>query len=190
MPYKRKGQKSLEMIIGMIILLVLAAIVINMMTQSLNPQAIPNKEKELAHTNFFSTCENLCNALKNDRTKLDFCTYRYTKDNDWNGNGIKNEKITIEGGIGWPVCEDAIYCFLVYPCYLEDGTRVTGEVCRELLCQQAAEIYCDVDPDMVNQSVHDRIVKGSCDLGTTKSENWYRAYGFNETGVCKDLVSC
>jgi len=169
----KKGQMSLEMIIGLLILLVVAAVVINMFLG--NIKGIGGVKKwtdSLKYKEFVSSCQGLCNDyLSNPSSKGTIAKYCYTTlgKEDLNGDGTFNK---VEADVlPFPVCEDAIYCFHVFTCE-KDKVRFDMTQCRQLLCNLYNEIYKDWNK--VDQKVFTLIPSaGTCDM-TGEDYNWWR----------------
>lgn len=155
---RKKGQAmSLEMIIGLIILLVVAFVIIRIFITRFSGDILKPPEQELSHEKFLSDCKKLCTEYRN-RGRLDYCT-KYFEGKDWNGNRQKNENITI-GSKNWEVCESRIYCFHVQDCEWSTG-ELTMDKCRELLCQEYLEKYNN-DIGLATGELHDDIKHGNC----------------------------
>ena len=110
MRISRKGQKSLELIIGLLILLVVAAVVINIFLSYVSPEKLPSKpDEELETRRAKTTCADLCNSYQASGDKsnaIEYCTKKFPPV-DWNGDkNLGGTKMGI-----WDVCEDAVYCF-------------------------------------------------------------------------------
>jgi hypothetical protein len=132
----KKAQISLEMVIMLVVLLVLAGVVISLILHFLRPGAITPPEQALAKREFLAACERYCR----DTESLDYCRY-YWNGRDWNENKINSEVIKV-GKYDWYACEDRIYCFLVVPCEERFGSGLKAiEKCKELLCQAYLEKY-------------------------------------------------
>jgi hypothetical protein len=169
----KKAQISLEMVIMLVVLLVLAGVVISLILHFLRPGAITPPEEALAKREFISACERYCKDKD-----VEYCRY-YWNGNDWNENKIKSEVIKV-GKYQWYACEDRIYCFLVVPCDEFGSGLKLMEKCKNLLCQTYLEKYGDKDRataallDAINFSTN-------CPLSTFKSalppgvkeEDWY-----------------
>ncbi len=174
----RKGDKSLEMIIGLMILLVVAAVVIKLFLNYVNPEKVPTApEEELAKKSFYSECETLCTKAMQQKS-LEYCT-TYFKGNDWNHNGIPNEKITVGATAFWDVCEDRIYCFHVVDCSSSDRKIGINE-CKQLLCNAAEEKYGN-NPTLKTNYLNGLIQPGSCDLESKVSSE---DYWYNRINTC------
>jgi hypothetical protein len=132
----KKAQISLEMIIMLVVLLVLAGVVITLILHFLRPGAITPPEQALAKRDFLAACERFCK----DKESVDYCRY-YWNGKDWNENKINSEVIKV-GKYEWYACEDRIYCFLIYPCEDRFGSGLeTMKKCKQLLCQIYTEKY-------------------------------------------------
>lgn len=182
---KRAQGLSLDMVIGMLILLVVAMVVINLFIKTIK------RGEEASQFSwefqFKEKCEQLCQDYKSTRS-IEFCKTRVQDvlpnyDFDWNDNNIKREKIKV--GL-WEVCEDAIYCF-----HIDTSCKdiLTMEKCRELLCQELLEKYkyynasanrwmCNYT--LANNTLTKIVVPGSCSLPSEKFENWWMSR-FNES---------
>jgi hypothetical protein len=161
-----KSQVTLETIIMLVVLLVLAGVMITLILTTLKPPASP--EKVLSKQEFLSQCENYCN----DPGKVvEYCRL-YWNGNDWNGNKVSYELIQV-GAYNWYTCEDRIYCFLVQPCdRLGSGLDLIKR-CKDILCG----IYLDKygDANLATQHLLQDIgFSNKCTLSTlSPEENWY-----------------
>ncbi|MFB6088606.1 MAG: hypothetical protein ABEK36_02385 [Candidatus Aenigmatarchaeota archaeon] len=136
---RNKGQMSLEMIIGLVILLVVAAVVINIFITKVNLDQIGGPpEKQLEKREFISNCESYCKEYRN-KGSLKYCKEHY-KGADWNMNEKEGELIEVGPDASWQVCEDRVYCFHAVPCDWDTG-ELTMSDCKALLCQVYSEKY-------------------------------------------------
>jgi hypothetical protein len=127
-----KGQMSLEMVIGLVILLVVAGVVISLLLQQFSDPG-PDIENPMEIREFLAECERLC-----EDKDIEYCNYYY-EGNDWDNNGIGNELIKI-GDQKWDVCEDRVYCFFVQPCKKRFGDQpIKG--CAQALCNNYKQKY-------------------------------------------------
>lgn len=171
-----KAQASLEMVVGLIILLVVAGVVIGLVLHFLKPGAFQDPEKVLQKRGFLGDCETYCK----DESSVDFCRYYFGKGKnveggaDWNENKIKNELIIV-GSHDWPTCEDRVYCFLIYTCdkYGSGGIE-TIDKCKQVLCQTYREKYGNNERATVALKDTLNWDSKSCSFATVdKEENWY-----------------
>lgn len=172
----KRAQASLEMVIGLVILLVVAGVVISLVIFYISPKKIPSPGEQLTLREFETNCEAYCNDLRSNK----YCTDYYSG-TDWDKNGIKKEIVKV-GMYEWPVCEDRVYCFLVFPCEERFGTGWNAiEKCRRMLCQTYQEKY-GADYTKLNEALKDditfsdecKITNGTLmDLGIPVEDNWY-----------------
>lgn len=163
-----KAQASLEMVVGLIILLVVAGVVISLVIHYINPQRMPNPSEQLSVRAFLENCETYCKDVQS----IQYCKYYYPGD-DWNKNGVKNELIKL-GIYEWPTCEKRVYCFLAYPCEDRFGTGLASiERCKKILCQTYLEKY-EGDTVKANKALRDAVDVSVCDFsGVPADDNWY-----------------
>jgi hypothetical protein len=134
----KKAQATLETIIMLVVLLVLAGVMISLILTTLKPPSAP--ERVISKQEFLSKCENYCN----DPNRIaEYCRL-YWNGNDWNENKIPNEIIQV-GPYNWYTCEDRIYCFLVSPCERLGSGLDLMRKCRDILCGLYMEKYEDED---------------------------------------------
>ncbi|OYT57880.1 MAG: hypothetical protein B6U68_01205 [Candidatus Aenigmarchaeota archaeon ex4484_14] len=184
-----KGQKSLEMIVGMIILLVVAGVIINMFMKTMGnaPTGLDPKQQEL--NKIISNCNQWCGGASSGDlgSKIDYCSHQFSLV----GEGEVAER---REGIK-PYCEDSIYCFLVHDCKLANGQKLTAKRCKQILCQKFKSDYLAGDSnevaarDYASDKITRLIKKGSCDLGEGV-DNWY-LWVFRPESTDKGLrISC
>lgn len=181
-----KGDKSLEMIIGLIVLLVVAAVVINMFLGTFDPEGIErlNPKCETDQTSFKTKCEKLCNQFQTNRNPLtaqEFCETHTKLDLDCDNSLGKS---TAKVGYKLEVCEEAVYCFMVQECEWANGELGWND-CVETSCEVYTELYGDIAT--ANAAVLDKIDTGEsikCRLPAEEQLNWFqRFYGQNPCGL-------
>ena len=161
-----RAQVTLETIIMLVVLLVLAGVMITLIL-NIKPPASP--QKFMSKQEFLSKGESYCN----DPDKVvEYCRL-YWDGNDWNENKIPYENITV-GAYNWYACEDRIYCFLVKPCdRLGSGLDLLKK-CKDILCG----VYLDKYGGDVNLAtlslLRDIGFSKKCSLSSAPpEENWY-----------------
>lgn len=166
---RMKAQASLEMVVGLIILLVVAAVVISLILYFINPKKLPNPGQTLSVREFETKCQEYCN----EASSIEYCRY-YWSGNDWNKNDIKYETVHV-GKYEWSTCEDRVYCFLDVPCEDRFGMGNTAiQKCKDLLCQTYMEKYNNAG-DATNAVKDDISFSSSCNLDSVSvGENWYK----------------
>ena len=170
-----KGQMSLEMIIGLLILLVVAAVVINLFLNNTRGIGAQQYKQALQYRNFKAQCESMCNdylGSGNLAGAAKFCYTKLTGDTDLNRNG-KVDAFAADTKL-LNVCEDAIYCFHVYSCTSDNG-KLDWADCRQILCNAYYEVYQNYND--ANSKVKSIFANGigSC-LLPSDSVNWYSLY--------------
>ncbi len=180
-----KGQMSLETIVGFIILLVVAGVIISMILTRIGTDSLPYKEIEMQQMEF----KNKCDALCTESSSLDYCRYYFeggADGTDWDGNGGKNELISIGEYVTWDVCEERIYCFSMVPCDRRFGS-VPAKGCASALCQAYLDKYKG-DVTKANAAVHDKVKPGNCRLPANIEDNWFEQYF--PADVCGVSANC
>lgn len=171
-----KAQASLEMVVGLIILLVVAGVVIGLVLYFIKPDVLPNPAKSISKNQFQADCDSYCSS----KDYISFCS-RYWLDTektpsyDWDNNKIQNENIEI-GPMKWTTCESRIYCFLSRQCEgMGDGGLETIERCKTILCQTFMSKY-------KNTKYASDEIKSIIDVNTActglsslpDKDNWYK----------------
>lgn len=163
-----KAQASLEMVVGLIILLVVAAVVISLVLHYIRPESMPQPSEQLEKGKFLENCELYC---QND--PVEYCRYYYPGD-DWDGDEIRHEVVEV-GDYKWPTCEDRVYCFLVQPCEDRFGRGLDAiKKCKELLCQTYLEKHGG-NVDRATEELRDDInFPDVCDMTSVvgRPDNW------------------
>ena len=167
-----KAQASLEMVVGLIILLVVAGVVISLVIHFINPERMPDPREKLSINDFLANCETYCE----DHNSVDYCREYYSR-GDWDKDGEKDELIKV-GKHDWVTCEDRIYCFLVKPCErFGSGGLDTMDKCKRVLCQTYMEKLGDEEDSSA-------AIKDALQLHTSKcsfSPSSLAANGFKES---------
>ena len=170
--FNKKGEKSLQMIFGLFILLIISLVVLSLFFKfigksSSQTEAITTKYfSESQKGNVIQECENLCGNIKGIDGAIEFCRRTYSV--DWNGNNIQGNLIT-EGR--WEFCEDKIPCFILVDCKGYDGSS-----CKNILSTQRPDFLTELTKDGLN---------GTCGMSNTNS-NWMKKFEFSggSTGAC------
>ena len=159
---KRKGQMSLEMIIGLIILLVVAAVVIKIFMDKMSGDALsPPETLELEA--FRQHCDALCTRYVDTNfagaEALAYCEKYFEIDLNKNGK-IPGEAAKLEG---YGLCEDRVYCFNIKQCNWGSSSRsrLTPEKCKDVMCDVYTDRYSS--NDTAAQYIQNVIGFGSCD---------------------------
>ncbi len=146
----KKGEKSLQMIFGLFLLLIISLVVLSMFfkfvkkgsteTQTAADDYIKSAAIEAAKTD----CENLCKEANDDNSKIEFCSSIYEV--DWDKDG------TVEGKAqygAWWFCESKVPCFVLVP---QCKNKFDGHYCRDLLAELAPNkyyrLYVDAEGDV------------------------------------------
>jgi hypothetical protein len=161
-----KAQLTLETIIMLVVLLVLAGVMITLILTTLKPPASP--QKVLSKQEFLSQCESYCN---DPEKAVEYCRL-YWNGKDWNGNNEPNERIQV-GTYKWYTCEDRVYCFLVKPCErLGTGLDLIRR-CKNIICGTYLDKYGSAEIATA-KLLEDIGFSNKCDLsGIPREEDWY-----------------
>jgi hypothetical protein len=153
-----KGQKSLEMIIGLVMLLVVASVTISMFLNVFQEPELGDETVEKQKIQ--KECSSHCNDFKesNGRNQLSaalqYCKAKFERDvtGDGTSSGI--------AGSGYnSYCEDGIKCFNVHTCEIGLGETLDAQKCRSLMCEYYTEVSNNPYNPSQNRNVHDRIQK-------------------------------
>lgn len=209
----RKGQKSLEMIIGLVILLVVAAVVISMFLNIFQEPQIGQQTVE--RQKIEQTCSSLCQDWQESSGRaslsaaIEYCQRTFVFDSD--DDGTTRE---IAGSGFNSYCENGVHCFNVQTC--EAGFETLDyQKCRQLMCEYYTSVNGDPYDPRRERNVHDHIARlfspqneqtgvGTCNLADQQDSagytisNWYNqkdasfdlyqgdeAQGANATLVCE-----
>ena len=216
---QKKGAKSLQMIFGLFMLLIISLVVLAMFFKFIRKggssmtEQQTNYAQEARKEAAVQECEKLCNEIQGSDGIIEFCRTQFKV--DWNEDGV------IEGHADkgkWWFCEKKIPCFVLYP---DCKNRYDGARCREELAKYRKDIYQiqflnDIDgenpaeiedPDLeVNGKDVLAAIKDGCDLPYTGSNpddsigdghyptyfNWKERFCFNGTAdqVLEDDFEC
>ena len=169
----KKAQMSLEMIIGLLILLVVAVVVIKMFLSGMSGADDIGAKKKLQEMGFIGDCKSLCDKYKSTGSRATLAKYCYTKmEGDLNGDGLIS-KFQADTKV-LDICEDSVYCFHMVPCETRDGKDIDWADCRKVVCESYKDVYPD-NMDKVDNKVSSLFTLGSCD-GIKRDENWIKLY--------------
>ncbi len=168
----KKAQMSLEMIIGLVILLVLAAVVITLFTNVFGG-GVQQGEDIQSRSQVQQQCQSLCSGWQNAEGQTNtlsaafrYCTETFQFDTD--GNDIVAGETTEQGYNSY--CQDSMHCFNLQGTACTRGqTTLDANQCAELVRD-----YYDIVEDSISTTdeIDDRMntlvdeTSGSCDLTT------------------------
>lgn len=187
-----KGQKSLEMVIGLVILLVVAGTVISVFLGQFENTPGDEFESEVELQEIERQCESTCNdfadrsGIESRAEAVQYCTQRFSA--DITGSGDTRD---VAGSLYNSYCEDGIHCFNVHECSV-GPTTLNADGCEDIIYE-----YYTVDLGMDSSEAEDEIVEwyspdvnegdrgiGSCGLDEVEDETWWHVefkddYDFN-----------
>jgi hypothetical protein len=168
-----KAQMSLEMVIGLLILLIVAAVVINLFLSNSNIGNFSKSVKSsLAYRNFKSSCDSACQDYLGSGSlaaAAKFCFNKMPTTPDMALNKpFPADTLLVN------VCPDAVYCFHVTTCQ-SDTQQIDMTNCRQVLCNAYYQVYQDYS--LANQKVKAYFPNGlgSCSLAAGDA-NWFQLY--------------
>lgn len=149
----KKGDKSLNMIFGLFLLLIISLVVLNLFfkfteksTKSLESSSTEYYSKA-AIENVKQQCNQLCEGIQDINGLIEFCGKSFAV--DWNGNKIiKGEKVRLGK---WEFCEEKIPCFVLK----DDCPNANGAKCKEIL----------INPESNSCDYYNALAKGGFDDG-------------------------
>jgi hypothetical protein len=180
----KKGEKSLQMIFGLFILLLISLVVLSLFfkfTEQSSSAMGETTEKYFSEAEFekaVSECQVLCSKVSNVNTALEFC--RTAQKMDFDGDKEASKYTPASWGL-WDFCEDRVPCFLLVEC--ESGMTVyDGKKCKEVL-RRRTDYYNAIEYDPSDfESPNPILPKGTCGLTVTgdpeNSPNWIERYGY------------
>jgi hypothetical protein len=187
----RKGQKSLEMIIGLVILLVVAGVVISTFLSQFQDTPGDQYDSTLEAEEISRQCTAKCADYKDatgiqaQTAAIDYCTSNFVLDE--NGDG------TIAGtaGVGYNrYCEDGVKCFHKHTCQT-GSTTLNAERCAEIMFnyynstqigENANQADASIDSlyDQGNNPQQTDNTIGTCGLDEVSGPTWW-SENFNRT---------
>lgn len=176
----RKGQKSLEMIIGLVILLVVAGVVISTFLNQFEDNPGNQYEDTLKAEEVKRSCQSLCSDYKSaeginaQSAAIEYCTSTYNYDED--GDGSLTETA---GRLYNRYCEDGVKCFNIHTCEIGQDI-LNADRCKEIMRDYYMTEPLSKDEDAANESIaswyqpngEDDKTIGSCGLGELE-DTWY-----------------
>ncbi len=180
----KKGEKSLQMIFGLFILLIISLVILSLFfkfTERTSGTLGETQEEYFSKAQFesaISECENLCTKVTDVNTALEFCKQYQRIDMD----GDKEPSPATKQDWGkWQFCEDRIPCFILHTC--DSGkTTYDGAKCKQVLLTNRPQYYEMLEYDSTEVTGDPQA--GTCQLTTEgdpeNSPNWVYKYGYYE----------
>ncbi|AOV94777.1 hypothetical protein AQV86_02520 [Nanohaloarchaea archaeon SG9] len=177
----RKGQKSLEMIIGLVILLVVAGVVISTFLNQFQDNPGDQYENTLQQEEISRTCQSKCSEYKSAQgvrgqtAAIDYCTSTFNYDAD--GDGTLSETA---GRLYNSYCEDGVKCFNVHTCEIGQE-QLNAERCKEVMKNYYTSSEVGQSEEEANNSIaewyqpngeSDKTI-GTCGLDEIEEVTWY-----------------
>ena len=177
----RKGQKSLEMIIGLVILLVVAGVVISTFLNQFQDSPGNQYENTLQQEEISRTCQSKCSEYKSAQgvrgqtAAIDYCTSTFNYDSD--GDGTLSETA---GRLYNSYCEDGVKCFNVHTCEVGRET-LDAERCRQIMQNYYTSSEVGLSSSEANSRIEDWYQPngegdktiGTCGLQEMEETTWY-----------------
>jgi len=170
----RKGEKSLQMIFGLFILLIISLVVLSLFFKFTEKSS---SQMSTASTEYFSKaaidkaiqeCQNLCDTIHDSNDIIEFCGK--IQRIDFNGDNALLDKVS-RGK--WDFCEDQVPCFI-----LDDNCKngeYDGFKCKQVL----------LNPDYHRMDYYVALnatgMGGTCHMSTDSLANWKVYYKWNDT---------
>ncbi|MFH1398726.1 MAG: hypothetical protein ABIG95_01285 [Candidatus Woesearchaeota archaeon] len=182
--FDKKGEKSLQMIFGLFILLIISLVVLSLFfkfTEKSSGTMTETQEtffSEAKKQDAISDCENLCNKITNVNNALEFC--KATKMIDFDSDKMASKATQADWG-EWSFCEDRIPCFILTDC--KSGiTTYDGSKCKEVMTEKRMQFYKALEYD--STEVTGDVKGGTCKMDVSgepqSSPNWVYRYGYYE----------
>jgi len=171
------------MIIGLLILLVVAAVIISLFMNKIKEfTSMNNWQQDLEYRQFKSDCESMCKEGTEGQI-AQYCSKKLNK-KDLNGNHLvdilKSDTSVLS------MCEDAVYCFHVADCETTDGEKIDASICRQVLCKAWTDAYGG-DVSKASTKVME-LVPGFGTCSIKDDENWWRIAKFGPNPPCGGAV--
>ncbi|MFH1591513.1 MAG: hypothetical protein ABIC95_06325 [archaeon] len=174
----KKAEKSLQMIFGLFILLIISLVVLSLFfkftEKSSSSMATASDEwfSKAAIDNAQQECEVLCENIKDVNTGIEFCK-RYMRI-DFTGDNLLEDMYSYGQ---WDICEDKVPCFvLVDNC---KGGTYDGNKCHDLLVSRRNDAYIALINEMdVGQADADEGTCGLDDEDIAITNNWKIKFDF------------
>ena len=173
----RKGQKSLEMIVGLVILLVVASVVISMFLNIFQTPEVGQDTVEMSEIE--RECQTQCNTWKqgaginSQSAAVEYCTSRFNYDS--NGDGTLSDV----SGTGFnSYCEDGVHCFNVQTCE-QDFEQLDAGKCQQTLCDYFQDSQV-VGEDQANPHDAGQRIFSYMEPGTSDGDTGVGSCGLND----------
>jgi hypothetical protein len=176
-----KGQKSLEMVIGLVILLVVAGTVISVFLNQFQGDPGGQYDTTLQQDRIENQCTSLCTEYKQARgtskqtAAIEYCTSTFQLDSD--GDGTLSE---VSGRLYNSYCEDGVKCFNEHTC--EIGREILdAPKCKEIMMDYYTSSKIGDTQEEARQRVSEWYVPngegdrtiGTCGLENVDYRTWY-----------------
>lgn len=178
------NQKGMEMAIQifvvLFVLLAVAMLVLQLVSRQFEEQGsqLDKQQREAQFKQNKSQAQVKCQSYCNRASEADLVSYCTETFNLSAGAGsfVNYNQKDFLPGIG--VCEDKVYCPLLSPCKLGNGTELTMSSCKQILCSYWKKQFGDDNAGMqiVNRKMVEFLDPGACYssiTGTEKNDHWF-----------------
>ncbi|MBW2971212.1 hypothetical protein KY320_03570 [Candidatus Woesearchaeota archaeon] len=185
----KKGDKSLSMIFGLFILLIISLVVLSLFFRftERSTGTIEETQESFFHKQAMeqaiSQCQTACSSITDVNTALEFCR-KYQKI-DFSGDKEASSITKVDWG-QWQFCEDRIPCFILTEC--KSGLTVyDGAKCKDYLLNKRKDYYNGLEYSQAEVGAGKDTKAGTCGLDTSAttpeeialSPNWVVKYGYH-----------
>ncbi len=169
----KKGEKEIQIIFGLLILLIISLVVLNLFFkwvriggETLEKQ-LSDAEKKQAWEKVTGECISLCSKATNINDNIEYC--RKVVKIDFDGDNAYRSKADYGR---WEFCENTLPCFVV----VGDNPQCNfnGNQCRKIMASDRPDVYSTLTSKP----------EGTCQLklnSGTRKTNWIQCYGFDIT---------
>jgi len=174
----KRGDKSLQMIFGLFILLIISLVVLSLFfkfSETSTGRMQESTKSYFSKANIdaaIQECGNLCNGIRDINGIIDFC--RSVQEIDFDGD----ELLISEWSYGqYDFCECFVPCFVL----VDDCRQYNGKYCALLLQEKRPDYFTQI-------SNHDPLK--SCGLDPEKPTYWKTATGWDAVPVGGSKPEC
>lgn len=181
----KKGEKELQMIFGLFILLIITLVVLNLFLQTAkkgSSTVAQNQAAELAEQalkRMTLNCEALCQSIVDENTAIEYCAKFETLETDNTKNSIAQKARRGK----FEFCTSKVPCFLITE-NCQNGIY-TAQTCKALLRQNRAtwDLYTKIIRDVGTNPTNAATGSDGCGLAITSPNNfsnWKLVYGYTD----------
>ena len=174
---QRGMEMAIQIFIVLFVLLAVSMLVLQLVSTQFTEQQnkLKDQQKKSAIGQMAKTSAAECESLCTDGSEDKLAQYCIKYFDFTSGSAVSAfDQTNFKAGVG--VCDDRVYCTMLTSCTLPNGSQVSAQSCKNILCNYWSKNF---GADRANKLIDEFIAPGQC-YGNISEEqrlyHWYNMY--------------